>query len=586
MKIKTLPQEVINKIAAGEVVERPASVIKELVENAIDAGATSIRVAVFGGGQKSIEVEDDGVGMSADDALVSLQRHATSKIEDDRDLYNLSTLGFRGEALAAISAVSKFHMTTKRQEDAEGTVIYFEDTVNQSVGPSKVGTHIRIDELFYNVPARKKFMKSVQTETRYNTTLITQFALLYHNIEFRYESEGRLLLHYQQQEDWKNRVDDVLGTDIAKHLVSVEQGMTDMQVTGFIAKPAIHRPNRKSQYIFVNGRAIDDHIVSSAVRDAFRNYIPPKDYPVFVLKLTVPKDFVDVNVHPRKTEVKFSDSQIIYRLVYRAAKNILQSELDNFSFSSSTIQNNTATHFKPTTQTTSSSFSFQAPSTQASVPFQTRGGQSFVTQREDMSDIGQPEPAQQKKQWKLLGQVNNSYLIGYAEDNFYVIDQHAAAERVIFDRIMANVQAPKIQSLLLPITLELSGREVDILSENLESLRSIGFDIDVFGVNTFIVQGIPSQIRDQDIQEVMMGIIDDLSTDEISSMTSLQQKSEVAAKYTACRSAVKFGDPLTLPEQEQLLHDIQVHNVVSCPHGRPAVWKLSWEELARKFQRP
>jgi len=596
MSIKKLNQDLINKIAAGEVVERPFSVIKELIENSIDAQATSIILEIRNGGIDYISLQDNGSGMSKEDAILSVERHATSKISSVEDLFKIYTMGFRGEALAAISSVSEFTLQTKQQGELSGIQIKTKNADLEVTDCACLdGTKVIVENLFYNVPARKKFLKSSANEYAHILELITNFALIYPQISFKLIHNKKEVVNFSTTDNWQDRIKQVLG-EIEKQLLPIERKGT-ISINGFVGKPQVARNNRKSQYLFINNRIINDFLISKAVKEAFGTLIPRELYPAYVLKIDLPPELVDVNVHPQKAEVRFQAPNEIYLAVLAAVKNVLLKNdltpsLDLIS--DKTVKENYESAddkgfiFKPKMVESNyniKSYSQPSLSNIKSPVSQNQDALNFTRELLSNPDI---KPTQVGN-WRLLGQVHNSYLLVEAPNALLIIDQHAAAERIKYEKFKAEYDSSniRIQKLLMPQTIELSAGEVAVLENALEYLIKLGFDIEVFGTNTFIVQGLPEDLVGLDILQTVMGIINDLQSNDFMQLKSVEDKKDLVIKYAACRSAVKFHDQLQLQEQIRLLKDIQaIYNTLNtCPHGRPFLVELSLEQLAKNFKR-
>lgn len=603
-KIKKLDQDLINKIAAGEVVERPASVVKELIENSLDAGAKNIAVEIEKGGAKLIKVADDGLGMSRDDALLSIERHTTSKIGNIDDLFNIHTLGFRGEALASISAVSRFRLQTKQKEDLVGTEIIFENEKIKSkdIG-CKDGTAVIVEDLFYNVPARQKFLKAETTEFNHILDLFNDYVLLYNNIGWKLYHNKKLIFNFSHNLDWAERIRAILGNDVSKDLLPISFDGWELKISGFVSKPAVTRNNKKSQFVFVNNRPVKDYLVSLAVKEAFNNLIPKDQYPVFVFKVDVDPKLVDVNVHPRKSEVKFVDTKLIYNAVYNMVSQVVFSGNEPVMADVKTNPSYKKREFGSIDQAMrftqkimgNQGISGLRPYGPIGPEGEIRGYQGLSRDiRGDQGILGDIKGYQGVSRgeavlgdWKLIGQIKNSYLLVESNDGLIIIDQHAAAERILYEKLKNETKKtkPPSQNLFLPIDFELSIREVNLLEDNKNLLQSLGFSIENFGGNSFVVNAVPQELSQYEIKPIILGVVNDLEEPEFKNLKSVEEKQDIVTKYTACRGAVKFNDQLNPEEQIQLLRDIKKYNVISCPHGRPCLWVIEWGDLEKKFRR-
>ncbi|MCX6740002.1 MAG: DNA mismatch repair endonuclease MutL [Candidatus Parcubacteria bacterium] len=590
-KIQRLDQDLINKIAAGEVVERPASVVKELVENSIDANADQISIDLEKGGIDLIVIADNGSGMSKEDAELAIERHATSKIGKLEDLFNIQTMGFRGEALASISSVSQFSLETKIQEGIEGTSLKIENG-QLEIKPCGCpqGTKITIRNLFYNVPARKKFLKSPLTEYNHILEIITAFSLIHPQISFKLVHNKTLILNLPKTAVWLDRLKQVLGQDVAKDLIEIKQPGT-IEISGFVGKPQTARQNRKSQFVFVNNRYVSDYLVAKAVKEAYGSLIPRELNPVFVLSLKVPPKLVDVNVHPRKAEVKFSNANEVYIAVMQAVQKFLAKNMTVAQYQVDSPANGKRYTLKSQGET---------PEYRPAVSYQShfqniqpRAGtssQALEFSKQILKDDFVEQPDKQNiGDWKLLGQIHQAYLLVEAPSAILIIDQHAAAERLLYERFKAEYAKAgiKSQKLLLPLNLELSHREVEILNQSIEFLKNLGFDIEIFGGNTFMINAVPQELDKLDVKQTILGLINDLEEEDFMSAKSVADKKDLVIKYASCRAAVKFQDKLELEEQIRLLKDVRATMDVinTCPHGRPFIMELTMDQLAKNFKR-
>lgn len=589
MPINKLSQEIINQIAAGEVVERPASVIKELVENSIDAKADNIIIELEKSGTELIRITDNGIGMSKQDACLSLEPHATSKLSTIDDLYNIHSMGFRGEALASISSVSKFQLETCQTEQQSGSKI---SCVNNDLKIEDIGcpngTKITVEQLFYNVPARKKFLKALSTEYNHILELISQIALINYQISFKLIHNSKTTLNLPKTDSWDIRIKQILGSEIFKNLKAINH-LGSFNLTGFISDYSVARNNRKMQYIFVNKRPVQDFLVSKAINQAYQEILPKDSYPLFVIDLEIQPNLVDVNVHPRKTEIRFNNSNEIYREVYTLIKNEL-SNIDH-KISLNLDSNKTMPKFSSGIIHASS----KPKINNFALPQKNKDTKSAI----DFARTLMPDAKQQIKSfdysgdelgdWKLIGQIKKSYLVVESENSILIIDQHASAERILYEKYLTNWQAqePKKQQLMFPETLELSVTETQILNDSLEILNKIGFDISDFGNNTFAINSIPPFINKENLKVLLTKLVGDLEEDNYIKLKSIEDKRDVILKYTACRSAVKFNDSLEYQEQVKLLKDIKnlPQDKRTCPHGRPFILELKFNELDKKFKR-
>ncbi|MFA6528026.1 MAG: DNA mismatch repair endonuclease MutL [Candidatus Gracilibacteria bacterium] len=569
-QIKVLPQHLINQIAAGEVVERPASVVKELVENSLDALATGVTCEIVSGGLEVIIVTDNGSGIARKDAKTAWERHATSKISSQEDLFAIKTLGFRGEALASIASVSSVEMETKTDGEVSGTYLKITDGViaeERDCGCPK-GTKTSIFNLFYNTPARRKYIKSANVERKRIVEIIQDLALANPSVAFRLISDGKVMLDVTPN-SITERIATVLGRDVLDNIVPVEVGAAGFKISGYVGKPNLSKSNRKSQWIVLNGRVIQNHLISYAVKSAYHSMLMNGKHPWFLLNMDVQPEDIDVNVHPRKLEVRFLRQNEIYEVVYKGVDMILNKNtlVPNVNFENPI--NNTG----------------------RSVPYGTtrlpRGIKEHIEieNRQDSFEVFQKGRLEEPK-LKPIQQIANSYILAQDEEGVVIVDQHAAHERVMYEKLMKNLAEKSIasQPLLAPESVELSLQESEILNENMTSLEDVGFKLESFGGNTFLITAVPSDIAGKDIVAVLKGVIDDLAeggkTDELSS------RREHILHYTACRSAVKFGQKLSYEEQVGLLNQLsEIERKETCPHGRPTMIRITYDELEKRFKR-
>ncbi len=581
-KIQLLDKNLINKIAAGEVVERPASVVKELIENSLDAGATSITIELEEGGVHLIRVTDNGCGMDAEDAEKCLEKHATSKISTVEDLHALTTMGFRGEALAAISSVSEFLLRTK-QEGATGATevraVNGEITTGQGAGIK--GTVIEVKGLFHSVPARKKFLKAASTEYRNIVDVVSAQAMLTPQIAWKLVHNGKTTLELQSVADLRDRVVQMLGKELGSNLIEVSHQRASLQLTGFISHPSLSQANSKDQYLFVNGRPIKDYILAKAIKDGYGTHLNNLQKPAFVMQISIAPDLVDVNVHPRKSEVKFADTSGIYRELVVAVKKALENTAE--------VAFQSVASMPAMTKPASPKISYDlktspAPKSSQSMPIFRPKMQ--VAQKSFTQTIHEQASEQEEvSEYKLLGQIHDSYLVLETPTGLMLLDQHAVAEKVLYEELLAHQEASKIQQLLVPIVIELSAKQYSFVQDQEDTLKALGVEGDFFGGNSFRLSGLPQELAVKDIKSFFMQLLDDLEHDGIGKADSLEKRKQKAAKYMACRGAVMFGDTLTREEQLALVKNMKEGQIMTCIHGRAAVFELSKEELNKKFHR-
>ncbi len=600
--IKVLPRNIAELIAAGEVVERPGAVIKELVENSVDAGATKITVEIRRGGILYMSVKDNGCGIAREDVPTAFQRHATSKISTAEDLDAIYTLGFRGEALAAISAVSKTEIITRTQNESEGTRCVVEggvQTALEEVGCDE-GTMIVVRDIFYNTPARMKFLKSDVTEANNIAAIIDRMALSHPEISFRFIRDGKQVLATNGDSNLCNVIYSVLGREFAASLIPAEDTIEGIRVTGMVCKPVYCKQNRNGEFFFLNGRLIRSNTAMAALEQAYKNSAMVGKFPCCVLFINVPPETVDVNVHPSKTEVRFSDERKIFNAVYYTVKNALAKG-----------DTRPEIKIKPTFNPYQPVFTKKAE--QIRVPV--KAEEKIVTQRvipatppKNQMVLESPklefptvyekkdEPqlevtiqkavtketeVQAKKEVRYIGQAFNTYIVAEVEGELYFIDKHAAHERLLFDELKKE-QSIDIQELLTPLTVTLTKEEYSAVISNSDTLLSAGFDIEDFGGGSVVIRAIPAVLRQEDIG-LLIG--------EIAEMLSVSGSAEVSRlddifHTVACKAAIKGNKYTTDYELTALAEKILGgSDVMYCPHGRPVAFKLTKKELEKYFGR-
>ena len=600
MPIHVLTPDVADKIAAGEVVERPASVVKELIENSLDAGATDIRVEIAGGGKRLIRVIDNGSGIPADEAPLAFQRHATSKIHSADELEHIATLGFRGEALAAISAVSKATLVTRTQDAPVGVEIKLEGSnlIGQRAIGAPVGTSITIEHLFWNTPARKKFLRTDATEAGRISKIVTRYALAYPDVRFSYATENRLSFQTPGNGDRMAALVKVYGAEAAGQMlpvVDVGDSVTpDIHVSGFVSAPTLHRANRSYIELFVNRRYIQDRNLTYAIIQAYHTLLMVGRYPVAVLFIEMPPEMVDVNVHPTKAEVRFREASLVFRAVQRAVHSALQGQAPLMrDLKTAETPDDHRNQWAARRQILVQAGETAKSPGQLSMDLYRQslhagGDETPLVGRDDVASS--PQPAAPTPQGDRLpplrpvGQIAATYLIAEGPDGMYLVDQHAAHERILYEKIMQSEQQPVAkQQLLQPISIELGTQLAGLIAENLETLNKSGFDIEPFGEGSYLLRAVPAFMGRQDpqrlLEEVAMGLAD--RTDLVG-----QAREDAMITMICKRLAIKGGQVLSVAEQRELLRQLeQCENPRSCPHGRPTMLHLSAAALERQFGR-
>jgi DNA mismatch repair protein MutL len=672
-RIHVLSETVANQIAAGEVVERPASVVKEMLENALDAGATRIKISVEAGGKKLIQITDNGCGMVRDDAMLAFERHATSKIKNAEDLLSIATLGFRGEALPSIASVSRLRLETRAEEEAAGTVVEINGGKIARVEEAglPLGTSITVRDLFFNTPARKKFLKAESTELSHIASLVTHYALAHPEKHFELHSAANAMLVAPPVAGYSERVYQVFGKETLDQLIPVasrqalehvglpqpppwrrkevdedgevvEKAPGEMRIHGFVSKPEIQKLNRNSIFVFVNGRTIRDRLIQHALTEAYRNIIPPTVYPVVLLFLELPAAEVDVNVHPSKTEVRFRQQSMMHDFVRDSVRAALMkarpvpqfvTEMRAHAKASTSLtpgamtpvlmpgapswnplsgedgpQNSPrladdARHGAPDA-VEGGGFALHAPAPPPiSQRFQFEGGiaveanaaVSLARGPEAIPDHGcapaldvnEEEPTLSALgTLKPVGQIRNSFILAVNEDGLWIVDQHVAHERVLFERILKQRAAQKVESqrLLMPIVLELSPAQQAVFSEIADELQHNGFEAEPFGARSVAVKVAPAGVDAAAVEHMLHELLDQFSREE-QSLNLEKIRARIAASI-ACHAAIKVNMPLEQNKMEWLLAELaKTDHPMACPHGRPVVLRYSVKDIQKAFKR-
>ena len=585
MPIRQLPPELSAQIAAGEVVERPASVVKELVENSIDAGASRITIETRGGGIEEIRVTDDGAGIPADEVLLAFQRHATSKLDSPEILDAIPTLGFRGEALPSIAAAARVAVTTRPPENVVGACVEFSwgSLAKESPQGCPSGTTVQVSDLFGNLPARRRFLRSPAAESGRIHDLVSRYALAYPHISFQLKVGDRMALSTPGDGRLSNTVLAVYGTDVAGNLQEIheEDPETGYVVGGMIGNPSIHRANRTYMTFFVNRRWIQSRMLTFALEEAYQGLLPEKRYPIAALNLSMPYEDVDVNSHPAKREVRFRQDGKAYSALQRAVRSALVAYSPVRVFQAGSIGGQRIDHAPGFFR---SPFDMRAP---APVPAGSGGQEGGGPAHRPVEGAGPPgaalTPQQTLPALRVVGQVKLTYIVAESPDGMYLVDQHAAHERVLFDRIVhqANLRGPQSQPLLAPAQVELSPSQVATLAEQSSYLTEYGFEIEDFGGNSCLVRAVPSILATQDPARSLIDILDQAGVDSL-----LKDQENVLAASLACHSAIRAGQSMTEPEMRALLEQLEeTDNPHTCPHGRPTLIHFSSYHMEREFGR-
>ncbi|MCL6520264.1 MAG: DNA mismatch repair endonuclease MutL [Armatimonadetes bacterium] len=592
--INILDDNTANKIAAGEVIERPASVVKELIENSLDAGATEIRIDLIDGGKRLIRVTDNGIGMSREDSVLSLKRHATSKIKSADDLFSIRTLGFRGEALPSIASVSHTEIVTRKSEEDLGTKITcvagkIEEVTDIGAPP---GTSVLVKDLFFNLPARQKFLKTAQTELGHITELVNRFAISHGEVDITLSHNDRVIFRSPSSNLLTDAVLTVFGRDAAEAVVEINSQAGPYKIYGVISKPSYSKANRSGQLFFVNRRFVRNRNLIHALDEAYRGILPQGRFPLLICFIDVPPEFVDVNVHPTKIEVKFAREWEVHNIVISCIRDALSSSniIPNAEDLLPSALNIRRPTFTPTYQkklsrsTTDELEEFrmslasklEQQKKELFVPQITQEG--FTEEKETAAKIDPLESAE------VLAQARNLYIIAQSPAGILLIDQHVAHERILYDQLSNMYSKVHAQRLIVPLTLNLGHREALVIEHKLDDFRALGFEIESFGKDSFIVRSIPVIIVDKNYERVLKDMIEELT--ELTITRRLLVRREALITTSACKMAIKAGDKLSHEEMARLISDLKhTSNPYLCPHGRPIVVCLSNHDLDKMFGR-
>lgn len=603
MPIQILDEQVIAQIAAGEVVERPSSVVKEMLENALDAGARHIRISIESDGRQLIRISDDGTGIPAEEVELAFARHATSKLRQVEDLSVIRTLGFRGEALASIASVSQLTMTTRNIDEPMGIQVRLEGGVakhRRTVG-APVGTVITVEKLFFNTPARLKFLKKEATEKRQIALVVTRYAMAYPQVRFVLEQDGREIFRSSGAGYLGDVLVTALGLDefknmveVAAELVAQEDGST-IQVSGFTSSPNLNRSDRSRITLFVNGRWIQDTTLTYAVIQAYHTLLMTGRFPVAVLMIELPSEDVDVNVHPTKAEVRFRNPDAVFSAVQRAVRRAVIDQAQTPAMRSGFYNRGGSSEAVSSWETRGNmgrqqmglGLELEGPGGHA------RNGASLPQgndeEPEDDSSIpyGPNGPVRPRSlpMLRVIGQIGASYIVTEGPAGLYLIDQHAAHERILYEQFMADhARKQKLsQQALEAQSLHVAPVEARLLEENMDALREVGFELEPFGPNTFVIRAIPAMLADNDPAEAVRAILEDLEQGQSPGQQTIEDK---IVKRVCKRAAVKAGQILSQEEMQGLIRQLErCHSPLTCPHGRPTLIHMSSERLAREFGR-
>ncbi len=599
--IHVLSSALRDQIAAGEVVERPASIVKELIENALDAGATEIDIEIEDGGLRKIAVRDNGSGMDSDDLVLALTRYATSKISSFDDLSSIRSYGFRGEALASIASVSRCRIRTKTESSPFALEVTSEEPHSPTTTSSPRGTEVIVEDLFSTVPARKKFLKSIGTETSHITEIIENYALVHFEKSFRFRVNKRVIMNVSGQKGdgaFHKRTAALFGNDFSEQLLPAAYLGETMKISGFVSHPHVHRRNRKNQRIFINSRPVSDRIVSSAISRAYETLIPKGTHADAVLLIDMRPDLVDVNVHPRKSEVKFRDERELFQTVFHAVERALQPKWDKpgavVGLHDQCGEGEKILVIPPIHE----SFSRQTGreggerNSQKLIRDAILFSQDFLGTRrmgkQSESEESSCPDLSGNNSTIIIGQLRNSFILIEEEDGLRIVDQHAAHEGIRFHRLRENLRLKKNESqkLLVPQVMSISRSEKILLESYRTTFEGLGFEIDEFSENEISLFSVPLGLEKVDFRKMLESLLDDLGSSTPGKKNALAEGEEKIISYAACRGAVKFGDPLTQEEMEKLVGDLDAsEHGYSCAHGRPVSMTISYREMEKKCGR-
>lgn len=616
-RINLLSEKTSNKIAAGEVVERPSSAVKELIENSIDAGAKNISISIEEGGEKSIIISDDGDGIHPEDIKLAFMPHATSKIREIDDIYNITSLGFRGEALASIAAISKVNLKSRTKDFLEGKEIVIEggNILDFKDTGCSIGTTIEIRDLFFNVPARQKFLKSSRRESALISDMVLRMSLSHSHISFKFVSNGKQVFHTTGNGDLLENIRILYGKQVYENVNFFEGHSDTLSVYGYIGNSEVSRGSRNRQSIFVNNRMIQSKLITAAVENAFKSFLTINKFPYFTLFLEIYPELIDVNVHPTKAEIKFKDERYVFKFIFDSVHHALRETLKN-SFDIPIDEENKETVYIE--QEKSKTFSenvqeklnlddFTISKENTKNPYETylnsvnKKDFSICNNKNVDNKISKesfPLPLNKElktipigvkdakfPQIKIIGQFNKTYIIGEAFKELYIIDQHAAHEKILFEKYMNEIKNQTIvsQALAIPQIQELTPEEYLLYEENKETFLNAGFNIEPFGENTISIREVPIFLGETDVNSLFNDILEDLNNMGKGDKTTVRY---IKIATLSCKAAVKANQSLSLEEMEHLLNELRfIEDPFTCPHGRPTIIKYTLKDLEKQFKR-
>jgi len=597
-RIRILPEILSNKIAAGEVVERPASVVKELVENSLDAGSTRIVVEVEKGGRSLIRISDNGSGMSRDDALLSIERYATSKLYSDSDLFAIDTLGFRGEALPSIASVSKLTLVTREETAESGTEIVLEGGKLLKVleTGSPCGTQVTVRHLFFNTPARQKFLKTIPTEMGHISDVISNMALGWPKIHFKLIHNGSVLQNWSAAADPAGRITDILGKDFSTGLFPIKSENDGVSLSGWMSLPRITRASSQGIFVFVNGRVVRNRMVQHALIQAYGGRLMKGQFPLAVLFIAVPCDQVDVNVHPSKQEIRFSRQQHIYDAIVAAVSAGLVHE-EKPSWTPAKVHGPTT--LSENLVRAENKYPYTVPASGDGAPAMGSGlkpapASTPASLPDPPAPFRPPKPTDQPQLWEKpqtvhlnpIGQFFNSYIICESGENLILLDQHAAHERILYEKLADKSMERRIpvQRLLIPETLDLGYRQALILEKLIPDLCRYGIEIELFGKDSFVIKSVPMVLSGREIKPLVIEMVDHIM--ETGLTANMEKSLDACLKLMACHGAIRANQSLTLAEMATVIKDLEACRISAhCPHGRPTWIQWPKQEIERLFKR-
>ena len=597
-QIRILSDDLANQIAAGEVVERPASVVKELVENSIDAQATLIRLDIEGGGKKKIRIMDNGMGMTPNECLLAFSRHATSKISRFEDLQNIRSLGFRGEALPSIASIAKVRCTSARSEIEGGKLIVVEggEVIEEKDASCSRGTIIEVAHLFYVTPARSKFLKGDSTEFSHITQIVTQQALAYPNIQFHLTHNGREVINTLPTEQLHYRIAELFGPDLAKSLIEVDVKSGDYQMKGFVSNPVYTRSSRNAQYCFVNGRFVRDKVILHATQQGYSHLLPKGQHPAMFLYLMMDPKLVDVNVHPSKSEVRFAFQQDLHQFVAQGVRaaleknhqvNLTKREETDISIQESPHSFSQELNYKVLQLNDKSAPSLHGNLSQPVRAMLRPEESAMLSQQVNWFDKT-PSPVSNLiySEFEPLGQLDRSFIIMQGKKGILVVDQHVAHERILYEQFRGAAKNRKVevQKLLFPLPIELSAEDTEVLTPNLPRLLELGLELVLFGKNEFLLRSVPAILKNGDHENLIRQTIDALPREAHDDV--LNTKYEDLLIMMSCRNAIKVNHTLNFDQIQKLISDLEKTSMpYTCPHGRPISLLFDINDILKKFLR-